>query len=731
MKQVLQRARTGEVTVVDVPMPKLLPGCVLVRIAASVLSAGTERASSEFAGKNLLQKAKARPDLVRQVLNKTARDGVFSAISAVRQRLDQPAALGYSSAGTVIGVGEGVNDINIGDRVACAGAGYAVHADFACVPRLLVSKLPAESGLGFDEAAFTTLGAIAIHGVRMAEAKLGEVVAVIGLGLLGQITVQILKAAGCHVVGVDILSSRASLAVEMGADAATSSAEEFRDLCLTHSSGRGADAVLITAETLSGGPVSLAAQVARDRAIVVAVGTVGMDLPRRGYFEKELDFRVSRSYGPGRYDSAYEQKGRDYPAGYVRWTETRNMGAVLRLMEERKLNVSPLITHRFPIERAASAYEMIAEGSGVPYMGILIEYADHADERPALELVNKSNHARRGDSISIGLIGAGNFANSTLLPAIKRISGVQFASVASASGAHARYTAEKFGFQSCTASEAAVMEDSSVNTVVIATRHHLHAEQVVSALDAGKNVFCEKPLCLNQSELREIIRARSRSQNKSLLMVGFNRRFAPLVVRMKNFLQNIHEPLAMHYRVNAGYLPADHWINDPEQGGGRILGEACHFIDLLSFLAGALPVEVHTRDVANSGQYSGDNVVIALRFSDGSQGTITYVANGCASFSKERIEIFGGNAVAVLDDFRRCEFVRHGKRKVFRSRFTASKGHKEVWSVFSDALRGGTPAPIPFDEIITSTLATFAALDSRYAGQPQSVDKDGFLASCL
>jgi predicted dehydrogenase/threonine dehydrogenase-like Zn-dependent dehydrogenase len=727
MKQILQHARNGDIAVVDVPAPKLLPGCVLVRIAASLLSAGTERAAAEFANKNLLQKALARPDLVRQVMDKARRDGIFSAFATAHQRLDMPVALGYSSSGTVIEVGEGVTDLNIGDRVACAGANYAVHAEVACVPRLLVAKLPAQSAISFDEAAFTTVGAIAMHGVRTADAKLGELVAVIGLGLLGQITIQILKAGGCRVVGMDILADRAMLAKDMGADVATSSAEEFQALCASYSSGQGVDAVLITAETAGSGPVNLAAQVARDRATVVAVGTVGMDLSRRAYFEKELDFRVSRSYGPGRYDAAYEQKGRDYPIGYVRWTETRNMQAFVHLLAERKVNVKPLITHRFPIERAKIAYEMISGHSGTPHMGVLIQYSENPDARPSLQLVKQS--ARRtevGGRIAIGMLGAGNFANTTLLPVIKRNRGIEFVSVASASGAHARYTAQKFGFGSCATDEKTVIEDPNINAVVIATRHHLHAAQVIAALNARKNVFCEKPLCLNESELREIVRAKEQAPSQ-ILMVGFNRRFAPATTRIKSFLQSIHEPLAMHYRVNAGFISPDHWINDPEQGGGRVLGEVCHFIDLLTFLTGSLPTEVHTRDVGNSGKYAGDNVVIGLRFADGSQGTITYVANGSAGYSKERLEIFGGNAVAMLEDFRSCELLRNGKKTTWRSRFHQDKGHQAEWKAFSEAVLKQSQAPIPFEQVVATTLATLRALDSRASGKPERIDSENFL----
>ena len=729
MKQVLQHARTGKIAVEEVPAPKLLPGCVVVRIAASLLSAGTERAATEFAGKNLLQKAKSRPDLVNQVMDKVRRDGIFSAVSAVRQRLDQPVSLGYSSAGTVVAVAEDVTDIRVGDRVACAGAGHAMHAELDCVPRLLVAKFSPGSDVSFEEAAFTTVGAVVMHGVRLAEVKLGDVVAVIGLGLLGQIAVQILKAAGCRVVGTDIVPERAMLAMSMGADAASASAREFHDLCMQLSSGKGADVVLITAQSESNEPVNLAAQVARDRAAVVAVGSVGMDLSRRHYFEKELDFRVSRSYGPGRYDAAYEQKGRDYPIGYVPWTETRNMKAFLNLLEEGKLNVRALITHRFAVEQATTAYELISSDA-TSYMGVVLQYSEKADERQALELVpNQERNSGSKSRIAVGLLGAGNFANSVLLPSMKRASGVEFVSLCSAQGAHARHTGKKFDFRSCATDENKVIADQDVNTVVVATRHHLHAAQVIAALNAGKNVFCEKPLCLTEFELREIMRAKSRAA-KSLLMVGFNRRFAPMALRMKNFLQSIHEPLALHYRVNAGFVPREHWMNDPEQGGGRILGEVCHFIDFLSFLTGGRPVEVHTRDVSNAGRYSGDNVIISLSFEDGSQGTITYVANGNSSYSKERIEVFGGNAVAVLEDFRRCELLQQGKKQKFRSIFRQDKGHDGEWRAFAEAIKTQGEAPIPFEDIVASTLATLRALDSRSSGHPESVNVTEFIQSC-
>ncbi|HSY64004.1 MAG TPA: bi-domain-containing oxidoreductase [Terriglobales bacterium] len=727
MKQVLQQPRTGEIAVMDVPAPKLLPGCVLVGMAASLVSAGTERASYEFASKNLLQKAKARPDLVAEVVNKIRRDGVFSAVAAVRGRLDQPNALGYSSSGTVTGVGEGVTDLSVGDRVACAGANYAVHAEFACVPRLLVARIP-QSAVSFEDAAFTTLGAVALHGVRTAEVKLGDVVAVIGLGLVGQLTVQILKAAGCRVLGMDIAAERAELAFRLGADDVSISREGLRDLCQQHSNGHGADAVLITAETPSSEPVEVAGEVARDRAIVVAVGTIGMDIQRKLYFEKELDFRVSRSYGPGRYDSAYEQKGRDYPIGYVRWSETRNMEAFLELLSAGKVDVKSLVTHRFPIERANNAYDLITGKSAHPFLGVVISYPAQAEASQEIQVKGRRNVVAGEKSLAIGILGAGNFAMSTLLPAFKHVRGVEMVGVCAANGSHARHAAEKFGFRYCTTNEDTVINDPANNTVVIATRHHLHANQVLSALAAGKHVFCEKPLCLNEIDLQKIIHAHETSSRGLLLMVGFNRRFAPLALKMKAFLKTIKEPLALHYRVNAGFIGGDHWLNDPEQGGGRILGEVCHFVDFLTFLTESLPIEVET-NVTGFEQHSDENAIISLRFANGSQGTISYLSNGDRSYSKERVEVFGGGAVAVLEDFRCLELVRHGKKQTFRSLFRHDKGHRAELKAFAEAIRGGGRTPIPFEEIVSITLATLRVAESRSSGQRLEVDPAAFLSS--
>jgi len=736
MKQLLQDARTGELKVAEVPAPQLLPGCVLVRVAASLVSAGTERASAEFAGKSLLAKAKARPDLVRDALAKMRRDGLSSTMQTVRSRLEQPQSLGYSSAGVVVAVGDGVADISVGDRVACAGSGFAVHAELACVPRMLVAKIPeggeADSPVSFEEAAFGTVGAICLHGIRTAEVALGDTVAVIGLGLLGQITVQLLKAAGCRVFGMDLLRQRADLAIANGVEDACTGARDFRDLCFQKTGGVGVDSVLITAETPSSEPVNLAAQLARDRAIVVAVGTVGMELQRKLYYEKELDFRISRSYGPGRYDAAFEQKGRDYPIGHVRWTETRNLEAFLQFVADGKLDLPSLITHRYPMEQATQAYDLITGTSCEFFLGVLITYARaESGSTPNLsETIPVAAVVPSAGSVGLGVLGAGSFAQNTLLPALKAIPGVSFVGVCNATGPRSRNAAEKFAFSYCSNSEQELLQDSAIKAVLIATRHNLHASQSLAALRAGKAVFCEKPLCLNEGELAALV-CQSADHHAPLLMVGFNRRFAPMALRLKQFLSDIHEPFAIHYRVNAGYIGADHWVNDPEQGGGRILGEVCHFVDFLCFLAGACPIEVQAQTVGNSGQYSMDNIVATLKFANGTLGTISYLANGDKSASKERVEVFGGGSVAILEDFRRLELVRNGRKQMTRARWRQDKGHQAEMQAFVDALLGKTPAPISFEQIVGSTLATLRLQNSYQTGQSLTVELSEFVATAL
>jgi len=708
MKQLLQNLKNGRTTIEEVPVPAVRPGFALVRVAASLVSAGTERMVVEFAERSLVGKARSRPDLVRQVMDKMKREGVIPALSAAFNRLDQPMALGYSSAGTICALGEGMDGFQTGQRVACAGGGYAVHAEYNLVPRALLTPLPDE--VDPESAAFTTLGAIALHGFRLAEAQIGESVAVIGMGLLGLLAAQIAAAAGCRLLGVDTDPGRVALAGSLGLTACKRAEAESAAVAFT--ANRGFDHVLICADTPSNDPVELAAVIARDRASIVATGAVGLSLPRKIYYEKELSFINSRSYGPGRYDPAYEEGGQDYPPGYVRWTEGRNFQAVVDLMAGGKLLVQPLISHRFPIERAAEAYQVITGRKKQPFLGVLLTYPQEAESQPARRVSFPASGARKqGGAVTLGVLGAGLYANATLLPVIRKLPGIQPVGIASAAGMHAREAARKFGFQYAAAQVEEILGDANLNTVAILTRHDTHAGLVVKALQAGKHVFVEKPLAIDEAGLEAISAA---LDEEHLLTVGFNRRFAPLARELAAFLAGRNEPLHMHYRFNAGAIPLNHWTQDPLQGG-RIIGEACHCVDLLTFLAGALPLSVSAHALPDHGKYRQDNVSMTFTFPDGSLGVVEYLANGDRSYPKERLEVFCGGAIAVLDDFRTLELVRAGARR--RVKKAQDKGWRDEWIAFADAIRRGGPPPIPYAQLIGVTRLTFAALESLRRGE--------------
>jgi len=714
--QIVQKIRNGRLSLITVPDPIARPGHVLIANAFSVISAGTERTAIELAKKSLLGKAKERPDQVRRVLGKLENEGILNTISQVREKLDEPMTMGYSSAGVVLACGAGVQEFKPGDRVASNGP----HAGIVCVPKNLCAKVP--EGVSLEHAAFAVLGAIALQGVRLAHLELGESAFVVGLGLIGQLTVALLKAQGCRVFGTDIDTDKCRMAVKMGAERAKSDfgTKELNDL--TH--GLGADAVIITASTKSNEPIELAAESVRKRGRVVAVGDVSLNLPRRPFYFKEAEFVVSCSYGPGRYDAEYEERGHDYPPAYVRWTEQRNMQAVLDLMAAGKLDVPALISHRFKIEDAETAYEMIEKGKE-PYLGILLEYnASEASSLKKIEL--RAVPQTSGEKIGVGVLGAGNFARLVLLPALRKIGKLKLRALCSAGGLSAVHSGEKLGFEIATSDEDEVYRDPAVGAVFILTRHNEHAHQVIKALKAGKHVFVEKPLCLNENELQEITYAYHSALNTLhsalVLMVGYNRRFAPMARQLKSFLANVHKPLVMNYRVNAGYIPSNHWVQDPEQGGGRIIGEVCHFVDFLTFLTGTLPKRIHARALPSDGRYHDDNVVITLEFADGSLGSITYVANGDIAFPKERVEIFGGGSVAVLDDFRRLELVQRGRKKVHKSRLRQDKGHQEECNAFISAVQKGSSLPIPFEELVATSLTTLAIEESLRSGEAVVVD---------
>jgi predicted dehydrogenase/threonine dehydrogenase-like Zn-dependent dehydrogenase len=720
MKQVVQDIRSGMTSVVEVPVPTPGRGQALIRTGASLVSVGTERMLVEFAGMNLIEKARSRPDLVRQTLDKARREGVLTAWEAVRNRLDQPMALGYSSAGTVVAFGDGLAELRPGDRVACAGGGYAVHAEYALVPRNLLSRLPDE--VGFEAGAFATLGAIALHGFRLAEPQVGERVAVIGLGLVGLLAVGVAQAGGCSVLGIDLDPRRVEVAKAMGAHAVGRAGAEAA--AAAFSRGQGYDVVLVCADTPSADPLELAAAVARDRARVVAVGAVGMQLSRKAYYDKELSLRVSRSYGPGRYDPTYEQEGVDYPAAYVRWTEGRNLEAVLNLMATGKLDVQPLISHRFPIERAAEAYDLITSGAPSDLLGVILTYPQSvSDDAGNRRVTFGPKTADAGAPLRLGAIGAGNFATAILFPALHGIGGIEKVGVASSGGLKAAQAARRFGFRYAASSASEILEDPSINTVAVLTRHDQHVDQVVAALGAGKHVFCEKPLALDRESLGRVAEAVRRSN--CLLTVGFNRRFAPMSRRLQTFVGQADASLLMVYRVNAGPVPLTHWVHDPAQGGGRIVGEVCHFIDLMTFLCGSVPVEVSAYALPDDGRYRQDNVSVSLRFANGSVGTVVFQANGDRSAGKERLEVSGGGRTAMLDDFRRLDEFTDGRRRTMRSMLRQDKGHRAEWETFAQAVAAGGPPPIAYEQLFAVTSASFAAVESLRSGQRVIVEPLG------
>ena len=704
MKQLLQHIKNGKTVIEDVPVPTPREGQALVKISASLVSAGTERMVIEFAEKSYLGKARSRPDLVKQTLDKAKREGVLPTVQTVFNRLDQPMALGYSSAGTIVALGKNMQGFKVGQRVACAGGGYATHAEYNVVPRNLLTPLP--KNVDFESAAFTTLGAIALHGFRLAEPQLGENVAIIGLGLLGLLTIQLAAAAGCNVLGIDLDPKRIKLASSLGLQAVSRSQAESASAAFT--ANRGFDSIIICADTSSNDPIELAGVIARDRAKVVATGAVGLNIPRKIYYEKELAFINSRSYGPGRYDSNYEEIGNDYPIGYIRWTEGRNFQAVVDLLSSRKLKVESLISHRFDIEEGVNAYEVITGKKKESFLGVLLTYPERKmkEERKITFNVQRSTS---NEIVKLGVLGAGLYANATLLPVIKNNKDFELVGIASSGGLHAQHSGKKFGFQYATSSEDEIINDKNINTVAILTRHDSHSDLVVKALKAGKNVFVEKPLAITSNQL-SVISKQLKANSQSLLTVGFNRRFSPLAQSLKSQISNLQEPKYLHYRVNAGYIPLTHWTQDPALGGGRIIGEACHFIDTLTFLVGAAPVSVTAHALPNNGKYREDNVSMTFTFPDGSIGVVDYLANGDKSFPKERLEVFCEGMITVLDDYVSLVTVKDGKKK--EERISQDKGWKAEMAALAESIKSGKEAPIPYEQLIGVTKSTFAVVES-------------------
>ncbi|MDP9346103.1 MAG: bi-domain-containing oxidoreductase [Actinomycetota bacterium] len=706
MKQVTQRLRDGRIKVLDLPEPALSPETVLVDVRASLLSAGTERMKVQAGQQSLVAKARARPDQVRQVLEKAQRDGVKDTVQTVRSRLDQPSSLGYSAAGVVIAVGARVPGLQPGDAVACAGAEYAVHADVVRVPANLCARVP--EGVSFEDAAFTTVGSIALHGVHQAEGRLGERVAIIGLGLVGQLCGQILRAAGCEVAGVDLAPRAVDSALRNGAiDVGYArSALDAKHLPLDVGDR---DGVIITAATTSDDPVVLAAELCRDRGRVVIVGHVGMTLPRGGYYGKELELRLSRSYGPGRYDSSYEEHGVDYPIGYVRWTEQRNMSAVLGLIANRRINVDTLVSDRLPVERAPEAYERLLTADP-PLLALLLQYKPSSTRpEPPSPAPATPRTATTGGA---GVIGAGSFAQGVLIPALRE-SGWPLVAVASAMGRSAQAAAERFEFQRADSADE-IIAAPDVGLVVVCTRHSTHAELSLAALAAGKSVFVEKPPCLDAEELAALRRQGAASPAR--LTVGFNRRHAPFSQELREHVRRPGLPFELLFRVNAGRLPAGHWLNDLSDGGGRLLGEGCHFIDFACWFAGEAAEHVTCTMSPEPEQplAGAQSFALSLSFKDRSLATILYGAAGANRLGKEYVEAHCAGRSGVIDDFRSLTLWAGRRRRTKRSR-ASDKGHRAQFVHLKDVANGITSplAPSPLDSMATTLAALVSAQTGR------------------
>jgi predicted dehydrogenase/threonine dehydrogenase-like Zn-dependent dehydrogenase len=722
MQQIIQNLKTGATELLETPVPTCASGQLLIATRRTLISAGTERMLVEFGQANLLAKARSQPEKVRQVLDKIKTDGLLPTLETVFARLDQPLPLGYCNAGVVLEVGQGVTGFSAGDRVVSNGP----HAEIVCVPQNLCARIP--DGVSDEEAAFTVLAAVGLQGIRLANPTIGEAVVVTGLGLLGLMTVQMLIANGCRVLGIDFDSHKCALARQFGAETVDLSAGADPVAAgMGFSHGRGVDAVLITASTKSSEPVHQAAQMCRKRGRIVLVGVTGLELNRADFYEKELTFQVSCSYGPGRYDENYEQRGQDYPFGFVRWTEQRNFEAVLELMAGKKLDVIPLISRRAPLDQAPEVYQQVVSDRSL--LGVVLTYGENGvDMRrtivsggqaagvrgQAAGVRGQASGVRRQAQPTIGVVGAGNFASLVLFPALVK-TGARLKTVASAGDPGAALAARKFGFAQATSDYRTIIDDPEINTVFIATRHNSHAGMVVEALRAGKHVFVEKPLALNRGQLAEV-RAAYEGSAGSHLMVGFNRRFSHLTHKMHDLLAGRAQPLTLIYTVNAGFIPADHWTQDLEAGGGRIIGEGCHFIDLLRYLVGAPITGLAARMMgeARGVTIRQDKMTIVLEFADGSLGTVHYFANGSKRFPKERVEVFSEGRVLTLDNFQ--ALTGYGWPGLGRARlWRQDKGHAAEIAAFVERIaRGGEPL-IPFAELEEVTLASFAAVER--AGQ--------------
>ncbi len=712
MKQLIQNYKTGELGLFDVPAPICQENGALVQTTVSLVSAGTEKMLVDFAKKSMLAKAKDRPDLVKQVVDKMKKEGIKNTLEKVFTKLDTPIPLGYSLAGRVLEVGSSLSGYNVGDRVACGGAGYANHAEINYVPKNLMVKIP--DGVDDVDASFVTVGAIALQGVRQTDPKLGEKVAVMGLGLLGQLTVQLLKANGCKVIGSDVDPDKIGLAKKLGADEACH-ASELIAKASEFTGGHGVDAVVITASTPSNQPIMDAADISRMRGRVVLVGMVGMDVPRNSYYKKELEIKLSMAYGPGRYDPEYEEKGIDYPYDLVRFTEQRNFESFLGLIQEGKIIPKELITHSYDFDDAIKAYDLIEGKIKEKYLGIVLNYKrdiNLEDEK----IVKRSEKPIKSDKINIGLIGAGNFTKSVILPNLQKVKGYELVGLCTATGVSAEGIGKKYDFKYITTDSDEVFKNKEINSVLVTTRHNDHASKVLKAIENDKHCFVEKPLCIYEEELEEIEKAYA---GKTIVQVGFNRRFSPMIKKMK---EKASGPIAVNYRVNAGIIPKDVWIQDRTIGGGRIIGEVCHFIDTCSCLTGSEVVSVYATTVRKDDQSipDEDNVNIVLNYVNGSTATISYYAYGGGSMPKEYIELFGNGVSMQMNDFRELIIFSGGKKERIK-KANQDKGFAAELEAFKLAVKNGKPA-IKFDSIINTTRAAFKILESIRSGKVVLID---------
>lgn len=700
MKQIIQSFKTGETILEDIPAPEVKRGAVLIQTTRSLVSLGTERMLVEFGKSNLISKARQQPDKVKQVLDKIKTEGLLPTLEAVFNKLEQPLPLGYCNVGRVIAVGEGVNDFKIGDRVASNGH----HAEYVSVPQNLVAHIP--DNVSDEEASFTVIGSIGLQGIRLLNPTIGETVVVIGLGLIGLLTAQLLAANGCKVIGVDIDNAKLKLAEQWGIIPFNPKDGDVIKFVESNTANIGADGVIITASAKNNDIISQSAKMCRKRGRIILVGVIGLDLSRADFYEKELSFQVSCSYGPGRYDENYEQKGNDYPLPFVRWTEKRNFETVLQAISTSKIHVKEMISEVVPLDNYQEIYGSIGSSKSI---ASIIKYSDIIDNKPS-HSVKISDHNFGSSKGVIGIIGSGNFTKMTMLPALKN-SGASYKYIASASGVTGTALAKKYSFAFSTTTYKEILSDSEVDLVMITTRHDQHAKMVIECLNENKNVFVEKPLAINNEQLTQIIEAYSKS-NKATLTVGFNRRFSPHAEKLKNLVAN--SQMNVIATMNAGAIPANVWVHDMNVGGGRIIGEACHFIDLITYFTGSKVISVCMNSMGINPNENTDNATILLKYENGSTGTINYFANGSKAYPKERIELYSQERTAVIDNFRLTS--GFGFKSFSKFKTSLDKGHKNQFQKLINNVKNGGSPLIPFEEIVNTTKASFAAIESLKTG---------------